>query len=114
MKETKWRNFIDKHNLRWCLDGDRTIISKTISRKWPHDHMYFYGGDLLGVAIRRDTKRQFTGKRAKLEELGCELRQECESEGNFVIKIDEPALRVAKFLKLIKRPGNPCAFEKVT
>lgn len=109
--ETAWfHTFCRQNRLRLAQSPDNWPIAKAIG-KWSDDHFYEgFGEGIVGVAVRRETKKQYTHLKKRLvEKYGCEILQDAETEGTFTINAWS-AIPVAKHLKIVKgraRVENP-------
>lgn len=101
--DTAWFKLFCKQNrFRFCMSEDNWPIAKSIG-KWTEDQFFEgFGEGVIGIYVRRDTKMQYTHLRKRLvQKFGCEVRQDGETEGTFVINAWS-AIPVAKHLKIAK------------
>ena len=85
--DTAWFKLFCKQNrFRFCMSEDNWPIAKSIG-KWTEDQFFEgFGEGVIGIYVRRDTKMQYTHLRKRLvQKFGCEVRQDGETEGTFVI-----------------------------
>ena len=101
--ETAWFcTFCKQNRLRLVQSSDNWPIARSIG-KWKEDNFYEgFGEGIVGIHVRRETKKQFTHLKKRLvEKYGCEIHQEAETEGTFTINAWS-AIPIAKHLKIAK------------
>tara|TARA_Y100000593_G_C4275060_1_gene319587 strand:- start:359 stop:772 length:414 start_codon:yes stop_codon:yes gene_type:complete len=99
--KSEFKAFCTKHNLRYKLDECADPISPTRSKKYD-DHLYCtYKQGQIGVFIARETVRHYNYTKKKLLAMGCEVRQDGDTEGTFYVSKNK-AVKVARLLKTSK------------
>ena len=105
--KNKFKQFCEKHRLRYKLNENGEPISPSRIRKFSDDHLWWTGlkNGLLGVSVRRPTETTYNKIKKKLLALGCVLSQDGDMEGNFFVT-EKQVLKVAKLLHTNKRKGS--------
>ena len=97
-----FRALCEKFDLRYKRNDAGEPISPTRKRGHSADHLFDLHDGRIGVAISRDTPRQYTFVKNKLLGLGCVILQDGDTEGNFVVT-EENLIPVAGHLSCIKK-----------
>ena len=97
-----YKLFCEENHLRYALEPGGNPISPT-KRRLHDDHLYWTGGEKVGVYIERPTKTRYNNMKKKLLELGCEIEvmQDADIEGTFFID-PKDARRVAALIGATK------------
>ena len=98
----EFKNLCEKYNLRYKPNEAGEPTSPTRKRVNPDDHLYYLSEDLVGVSVSRGSKKKYTFLKNKLINLGCQLIQGGDTEGNFAVSEDK-LLDIAKLLSCVKK-----------
>lgn len=97
----EYKKFCEDNHLRYAVDECNNPISPTKRRSY-NDHLFWTGGQNVGVFVERDSKAKYKHLKEKLVRLGCVLNQDGDMEGTFFIAQD----KVSEVAQLIRAKKN--------
>lgn len=97
----EYKKFCEDNHLRYAVDECNNPISPTKRRSYS-DHLFWTGGQDVGVFVERDSKAKYKHLKEKLVRLGCVINQDGDMEGTFFIAQD----KVSEVAQLIRAKKN--------
>ena len=101
LTKKEYKKFCEDNHLRYAMDDCNNPISPTKRRSYK-DNLYWTGGNEIGVYVERESRAKYKHLKEKLIRLGCEINQDGDTEGTFLITQN----KVSDVAQLIRAKKN--------